>query len=177
MHLWRSVMFSLILVAIQILLFAACSKQEASTQPIQTLQVIVPGEGTENCRLGNSLTETELPFGKQKQKLNGHASAKNEGVEVIIENGKIDTIFYFFRSKTYRSFSGSTEKGIGANSTIDEVIKAYGKPDRIGESTVSEFGPEPGAKEHFLEYPKLGIYFTFYNEKLADIRIRPKKIS
>ncbi|MHA3576881.1 hypothetical protein ACX1HU_20050, partial [Yersinia enterocolitica] len=64
-----------------------------------------------------------------------------------------------------------TDKGIGKNSSIQDVYKAYGTPTREGDSVVSEFGAMPGAHEHTITYLHSGIEFTFWDKQLADIRV------
>jgi hypothetical protein len=76
-----------------------------------------------------------------------------------------------YRDSDFKPYQGKTDKGIGADSTMDDVQKAYGKPDRIGETVISEFGSKPGALEHYLPYGDLGIAFTFQDRKLANIRV------
>lgn len=89
-------------------------------------------------------------------------------------DGVIGAIHFYYRLPGYSAFDGKTDKGIGISSSISEVIDQYGEPDRIGESTVSEFGAVPGAKEKSLQYWEQGIIFTFWDEKLADIRVLGK---
>ena len=67
-------------------------------------------------------------------------------------------------------FSGRTQAGIGADSTIADVVEAYGEPSNRGESVVSEFGAMPGAREEWLSYESAGLSFTFWEDELADIR-------
>lgn len=96
--------------------------------------------------------------------------AKEEGVEALVASGKIQCLFFHFISSTYTCYAGATDKGIGRDSMIEDVLKAYGTPDDISESEVSEFGDMPGAHEKKLSYKRLGITFTFYDRRLGDIR-------
>ena len=57
------------------------------------------------------------------------------------------------------------------------MVKQYGKPDRVGESIVSDSGDKPGAKECYLDYTKMGIAFTFYDKELAVVRVFAKNDS
>ena len=86
-------------------------------------------------------------------------------------NGKIRTIFLYYKLPKYTVFAGRTDKGIGKGSSIDDVYKAYGSPSNESDSVISEFGSVPGAKEHAMDYEHQGITFTFWDKKLADIRI------
>jgi hypothetical protein len=132
---------------------------------------IKPGEGFEDCKLGDSKEDLELKFGVPTKNDGTYIDYFEKGLEVSMNKGKVDAIFLMYRSKTHMTFDGITDKKIGFTSTIPEVIRLYGKPDRIGNSIVSSYGTFPGVHEYYLEYNTLGIAFTFYDNELADIRI------
>lgn len=132
---------------------------------------ILPGKGFEECKLGDSSEDVLEKFGTPSKNDGNYIDFYEKGFEVAIKNGKVDAIFFLFRSKSFMTFDGVTDKKIGFTSTIPEVIRQYGKPDRIGNSVVSEYGTFPGAHEYYLEYNSLGLAFTFYDNELADIRV------
>jgi len=135
---------------------------------------ILPGVGLKGCRIGAPLEDARKQFGEPSSDGGSYIHFAAQGVEACVEAGKIRTLFFHYRSRTHKQFRGRTDKGIGKQSTIEEVMKQYGEPDRIGESVVSEFGPEPGAYEHYLPYARLGIAFTFSDRKLAHVRVFEK---
>jgi hypothetical protein len=140
----------------------------AQSNPVYTIKA---SEGFNGCKLGDDYSDIESSFGKPSKYDGAYADYTEKGFEVLVKDGKVDAIFLMYRSKTFMTFDGVTDKKIGFMSTIPEVIRMYGKPDRIGNSVVSEYGTFPGAHEYFLEYSSKGIAFTFYDNELADIRI------
>jgi len=154
--------------ALLVLCFFASFNLFSQSKPIYTIK---PGEGFENCKLGDSRDDLESKFGTPTKNDGDYIDYYEKGLEVSMKNDKVDAIFLMYRSKTFMTFDGVTNKQVGFSSTIPEVIRMYGKPDRIGNSIVSSYGTFPGAHEYFLEYSSLGIAFTFYDNELADIRI------
>lgn len=146
----------------------AFSNLFSQSKPVYTIK---SGEGFEDCKVGDSSDDLIEKFGKPSKNDGAYIDYYEKGLEVSIKNGKVSTIFLLYRSKSHMTFDGVTDKKIGFNSTIPEVIRLYGKPSRIGNSIVSEYGSFPGAHEYYLEYNHLGIAFTFYDNELADIRI------
>ncbi len=140
----------------------------SQSKPVYTIK---PGEGFEDCKIGSSSDDLIEKFGKPSKYEGVYMDFYEKGLEVAFRDGKVNTIFLLFRSKTHMTFDGVTDKKIGFTSTIPEVMRLYGKPSRIGNSIVSQYGTFPGAHEYYLEYNNLGIAFTFYDNELADIRI------
>lgn len=154
--------------ALLVLCFFASSNLFSQSKPVYTIK---HGEGFEDCKLGDSKEDLESKFGTPSKNDGTYIDFYEKGLEVAMRDGKVNTIFLLYRSKTHMTFDGVTDKKIGFNSTIPEVIRLYGKPSRIGNSIVSKYGTFPGAHEYYLEYNHLGIAFTFYDNELADIRI------
>lgn len=137
---------------------------------------IIQGVGLKECYIGMDASCFQRAFGGMRDRQYGeYLKAPNHGVEASIVNGKINVLFFYFYSRTKTSFGGSTDRGINANSSPLDVIAEYGQPDRIGQSVISEYGAMPGANEKSLEYPRLGVTFTFWDDRLADIRIYSKR--
>jgi len=143
--------------------------------PVQTdnlgPRTIVPGFGLKECRVGGMVADAQALFGKPSGQEGENVSFAEQGVELATQDGKIHTLFFMYRDRDYKPYSGKTDKGIGPESTIDDVQKAYGKPDRIDENVISKQGSNPGAVEHYLPYSKLGISFIFHDQKLANVRV------
>lgn len=122
---------------------------------------IVAGEGVGLCRIGaNKQTAIDL-FGTPAQDESGCLEFPSAGVEIAYdENDRIETIFLFFRTPPASSFAGKTDRGIGVESSIDDVLATYGKPTSVLDFTEKTFA-----------YASLGIIFTFHTGRLVDIRV------
>jgi len=134
---------------------------------------IIQGVGLKECYLGMDASFFQRAFGGKRE--GQYLIAPNHGVDALIVDGKISELFFYFYSKTKSSFAGSTDRGINANSSPLDVTAKYGQPDRIGQSVISQYGAMPGANEKSMEYPRFGVTFTFWDDKLADIRIYSKR--
>jgi len=137
--------------------------------------VIEPGKGFMQIEIGDYKNELLKLLGKPSEDDGKYITYGRKGVQCLLEDNRVKTIFLFFRSRNYFTFDGITDKGIGFSSSIPDVIRKYGEPDRIGESTISEYGSNPGVREISLNYHKLGITFTFWDSELADIRLYSHK--
>jgi hypothetical protein len=136
-----------------------------------SLQTILPGEGLKGCQIGGTTADAKVLFGNPSKLEGSYVIFTDKGIDLLLKDDKIKGIFFYFRDRDHKPFAGKTDKGIGRDSTMEDVQKAYGKPDRIGESVVSEFGSNPGAVEHRLPYAKLRISFAFHDRKLANVRV------
>lgn len=134
---------------------------------------IIQGVGLKECYIGMDTSCFQRAFGGKRE--GQYLIAPNHGVDALIVDGTISVLFFYFYSKTKTSFAGSTDRGINANSSPLDVTAKYGQPDRIGQSVISQYGAMPGANEKSMEYPRLGVTFTFWDDKLADIRIYSKR--
>ena len=158
--------------------FGVCPQDQDGSRPLPAPQPraelkfsIMSGVGLNECYIGMDARAFQRAFGGKAA--GTYLRAPDKGIDASIQNGKITALFFYFYSRTHNSFPGSTDRGIESTSSIADVLAKYGQPDRLGESVVSEYGPMPGAFEKSLEYRRLGITFTFYDERLADIRTYP----
>ncbi|WP_218192559.1 hypothetical protein [Pseudomonas sp. Irchel s3h17] len=165
-NLWTLVRSLLLCVATFSL--SACGSNVEVPVP-STRYLITSGVGLPDCRIGKDENNFIEQFGGKKWE--DYWTAESKGVGVKVVDGKIATMFFFFYSKTHTSFDGQTNVGIGKNSSINDVVRAYGEPQRIGESDLPDSSAMPGAHEISLEYPSMGIVFTFWDRRLADIRV------
>jgi hypothetical protein len=150
--------------------FAGATPRPANdrARPEGPRYTILPGKGLKECSLGMPERTAIDLFGRPHW--------TEQGVEVEAEAGKIAAMFFHYRSRKVVTFDGTTDRGLGMWSTIPEVRRLYGKPSRVGDSIVSEFGPMPGARDYTMEYARLGISFTFYNNELGHIAVyAPRK--
>jgi len=66
------------------------------------------------------------------------------------------------------TFAGRTEEGIGIGSTREQIISAYGQPDRTG--TDANKGVIEG-----LDYDKLRINFSIWQDKVISMTLEAPK--
>ena len=135
---------------------------------------IMPNIGLSECPVGSLNTDFEKLFGGERYepKLKDfnlkYIVSKENGIEVLIEEERIRTFFFHFSNDGYTDFSGKTDKGIGRDSTIKDVISKYSEPDNIEEDDYSQ----PSILKKDLEYDRLGITFNFENEQLKTIVVQ-----
>ncbi len=147
-------------------------------------QIITAGIGLDACPIGCDQHQFASLF-SEVQHTGGSVFAHNDGVEAAVRRGRIVAVFFFFnKNRTHQldsggaaryganpnmksDFHGRTDTGIGADSSIDDVIKNYGKPDRYWET----LGRIEKGKEISLAYASKGISFTFFDGRLGDIRV------
>ncbi|TWT74702.1 hypothetical protein CA13_74070 [Planctomycetes bacterium CA13] len=140
------------------------------TSPLPLMEII-PGRGVDGCEIGVARETAREVFGPTESTSASYLEFPEVGVEVICRRKIVQTLIFYFRLNDYGRFNGLTREGIGANNSVDDVLKTYGKPSRTSESTVSEFGAAPGAREKSIEYNNWGITFKFWDGQLADIRV------
>ncbi|WP_165226083.1 LolA family protein [Aquisphaera insulae] len=77
-----------------------------------------------------------------------------------------------------REFRGKTDKGIGLGANRDDIIRAYGPPDREDVSRNKDVfkdaaDPEKPTGQTGLSYDKLQLNFALWEGKVYQIRITP----
>jgi hypothetical protein len=171
-----------LLAPLAALLLAGCSAQAPdepkpppAPPPAGPQFTILPGQGLDKCAIDGPVQQARELLGRPERTTDTALEYYRRGVMVQTDRGQIDALIFFYRSRTHMTFDGVTDKGVGMWSTLPEVVKRYGEPDRIGESTISPAGEFPGFHEFTLEYPRQGIVFTFYDNELADIRVFAKR--
>lgn len=92
-----------------------------------------------------------------------------KGIQISTENGKVMTVFLYYKSSEFNTFSGKIDI-VNKETTIDDVAKAFGLPSYTSVSTISEYGEFHGAKETYMSYDSLGLSFSFYDKELGNIR-------
>lgn len=144
---------------------------DPSLQPrVASKHSIVPGLGIDGCSVGDPKEDAIAMLGTPASDESGYTEYPNHGIEFASdENGRIKSLFMYYQMPDYTIFSGATKDGINAQSSVDDVLRIYGTPSRVGESTISQFGAKPGAIEKSLQYYGKGIVFTFWDGKLAYI--------
>ena len=164
-----------LLVSVFCLILTGCGLTESHSKTDHEF-LITPGIGIKNLSLNDSIQHAKTQFSSEFVAKGSYLFLPAKGLDVSYgEDGRIRAIFLYYKLPGYVAFDGITDKGIGKESSINDVLKAYGSPSREGDSIISEFGSVPGAHEHTITYAHQGIEFTFWDKKLADIRvIRPQ---
>lgn len=150
-------------------------------------EIITPGKGLAKIRLGDPKESLYKAFGKPTDKLVMDPKDQNKfpgdywitfgrsGVQALIADQRILTLFFHFKSRKSSTFNGVTDKGIGFPSSVRDVISSYGNPDETRKSVVSKFGEYPGAQEIRMNYSTLGVSFLFLDGELSQIIVTKKK--
>lgn len=155
-------------------------------------QVITAGIGLSACPIGCDKHQFVSLFSESKN-IGSYVHVGNHGIEASVKRGHIAAVFFYFNTNRTREsntgaptdllekwitwnnsefgaksdFNGRTNTGIGADSSINDVIKTYGKPEEYWEGP----GPYSKGQEIGLDYSSKGIFFTFIDNRLSDIRV------
>ncbi|GAA4299299.1 hypothetical protein [Nibribacter koreensis] len=161
----KSYLYLIALVA----LIVGCKVSKPTTSQIGA--TIIEGIGIQGIRVGDKIDDVLKITGKPSKNDDEYYYFYDKGFEFTVSDNKVKTIFFYYLSKKYQPFNGPTDKGIKKESTIEEVLERYGEPERTGKSIMSSYSDFAGQEDYNLNYYSKGITFTFYNKKLADIRI------
>ncbi|PVY40932.1 hypothetical protein [Pontibacter virosus] len=161
----KSYLFVFAIVA----LIVSCKVSKQATNQIGT--TIVEGNGVQGINVGDNISNVLKITGKPSKTDEEYYNFYDKGIEFTVAGNQVRTIFLYYISNKYQPFNGQTDKGINKESTIEDVLKNYGEPDRIGQSIISSGSAFAGQEDYNMNYYSKGITFTFYNKKLADIRI------
>jgi hypothetical protein len=131
--------------------------------------IVTPLEGIDPVKFGMSSAEVEKALGKadsaQERGKNGYVDlnygsrgfflgvSKTRGVVVIsCQSQKVQLL-------RIRDFSGKTDKGICLGASLDDIVKAYGQPDR----------KETNQQMTYLSYEMLHSHFTLAVYNFVDM--------
>ncbi|MGH7169149.1 MAG: LolA family protein [Gemmataceae bacterium] len=147
----------------------------APEDPRQKDLIVTPLAGIGPVKFGMSRADVEKALGKadaaEKQGKNGYVSlsygsrgfflgvSKTRGVVLISCQAQSVQLLRI------RDFRGKTDKGIALGASLDDIVKAYGKPDR----------KETKQRMTYLSYSKLHASFTLAENKLVDMMFMKRK--
>ncbi len=167
-------LFSLLTLCLVALV--GCGKKTAEDEPPDKL-IIEALVGIGPVRFGMSKDEVIKHFG-QPDKILGkgtelnYVSSRGLGFTVDAELGMQKIKCWSDNWPTrlpfaVTTFAGSTKEGIGMGATREQIVAAYGQPDR----TTTD------AKGYFenLHYDKLRIKFTLWQDKLTSMILEAPK--
>ena len=166
-HLGKTLLF-LLLVSI---LGPACKSQnvpdpkrpEVVSVPSLTLTsgLLEPGVGIKEIKLGQSRADAEKAFGPPSEEDQNEYSKgqtyllfHGKGVELRLQDDKIDMITVFAKKEKWTAYPGGTTEGVGVASSAADINKALGTPE--------EQAPRS------LQYLKKGIVFSFDQNREGD---------
>ena len=161
---------NLLIIITIVLLFANCSTTKTLTVKYKT--------GLNEVSIGNNLKKFQSILGKTEE-VNNKWKEKNgvvyvnyykKGISLLVRQDTVQTIFYYFVSKEFNPFKGTIESDISNKTKIEDIKQKFGEPDRVSTTIVSEYGEFPNATNVYLTYDKLGVAFSFLDDKLANIR-------
>jgi outer membrane lipoprotein-sorting protein len=126
---------------------------------------VKPGVGIGPIKFGASKDEVLKHFGKpdveEGRGTSLNYNSRGYGFAVSPKLGVI--MIYCYTQATFatkvRDFQGKTTEGIGMGSSQEQVVKAYGKPDKVESMGV-------GAK---LKYDRLNMEVTLLNDKVIQL--------
>jgi hypothetical protein len=157
-----------------IALLAACAHhahpaaKAKAVDPSQMSANVYPGESVGPIHIGNSEDEVRAALGPVEVEKIGEGadvsqfmSYQDHGLSMSIDkNGHVDAIHAYsgraggYEKAEWRRFDALTNRGITFDSKYDDVIAAYGQPDKSGELT---YAPIPSKWIHY----NIGIQFDF----------------
>jgi len=173
-------LLSLLMVTLPALV--SCSKKAEEGEAVEEL-IVEPLVGIGAVQFGMSKDEIIEHFGQPDKvttrtegtKLN-YVASKGLGFEVDSELGlaKIQCWSKNWPEKllfTVANFTGKTKEGIGIGSTQEQIISAYGQPDRTDRKEI-------GANKEIIEgldYDKLRINFSIWQDKVISMTLEAPK--
>ena len=95
------------------------------------MKTIVPGEGIGQCVIGSPPEMAIAEFGNADvSEIEGskYFCFPKHGIELVLEEGKVDMIWVKFREDGFQTFQGTTPNGVGYSSSVDDVVTAFGRP-------------------------------------------------
>jgi hypothetical protein len=161
------------LLTVSLVTFVSCGKKAEEDVAANEL-IIEPLVGFESVKFGMSKDEIIEYFGQPDKvhtqtkgiKLN-YVASKGLGLEVDSEIG-LQKIQCWSKNWPTRlpfavaNFAGRTKEGIEIGSTREQIISAYGQPDRTSTDD------NKGVIEN-LDYDKLHVRFSIWQDKLISM--------
>lgn len=160
-------------ILFSILLLTFCSALAVAQQATAEIEpVLIPGKGWGDVVIGakREAIEAVLGRGEDRSKYEDvyFVDYPKKGIQISYTNKSDEayTIFFYNNQRRYENFVTpriKTDKGINWRSSPEEIIKAYGKPNR-------EFSDESGNNAwRRLEYDKTDFLFEFGELKRIGI--------
>jgi outer membrane lipoprotein-sorting protein len=137
---------------------------------------VIPGVGIGRVKFGMSKDEIIKICGKpdlvgeRGGMISVDYPSRGYGFVVVPRRGGLITIRCISQEDSVfkvRDFAGKTREGIGIGSSLKDLEKAFGKPDRVESNSDA-----PGATGTNVEYGKLGLQFTLFYDKVVDLSMQ-----
>jgi outer membrane lipoprotein-sorting protein len=137
---------------------------------------VIPGVGLGRVKFGMSKEEIVKLLGKPDNvgEKNGAISvdyypSRGYGCVIVPKRGGLISISCSSQEESAfktRDFAGTTKDGIGIGSSLQDLEKAFGKPTAVEKTDV------PGATGTYVRYPKLGLEFTLFHDKVVAFMLQ-----
>ncbi|MEO7106425.1 MAG: hypothetical protein ABIZ09_08640 [Rhodoferax sp.] len=141
----------------------------AADPAVRATHQIVESIGLKGCKIGDDDAAFQRLFGGTSA--NGHLISEAKGVEAATTHGKIVSLIFHFSSSSFGVFDGETLMGIGRQSSPEDVIRTYGKPESLQDGPGPLTSATSWKQELSIRYWSKGLTFTFWDGRLADIRV------
>jgi len=164
------------LVLASLLALLGCGDAPAPIVKPTEPNVIVPAYGIKSVHIDMPIEELGPEWEKETRSGPAYYFLKRpRGISArqdIKGKNVLDQVHFRFHEDGYQPFQGRTNKGITAESTIEEVIKAHGQPDSISAPAVFRFQRgNPNSTAVSLYYLTKGISFFFDKDVLQFISV------
>lgn len=119
-------MFRVLLASVLCLSLTGCGLPNSHAKTEHEF-LITPGIGIKNLSLNDSIQHAKTQFSGEFVVKDGYLLLPTKGLDASYgEDGRIRAIFLYYKLPRYVTFDGITDKGIGKDSSIKDVLKAYG---------------------------------------------------
>jgi hypothetical protein len=147
----------------------------AATATSQVQRTWRARRGLDGCALGGTVARCRKMLGPDEDFFDD-AMFPAIGVQVSFDNDLVTEIdIHYLRdvdTQRITLFTGTDAKGIGAASTPDDVLRAYGASPEVEDREPTKFGRWPKARLHILKYPRDGLLFMFVDGALGLVMLR-----
>ncbi len=158
-----------------LLICASCSEQRLASSIPMSDDIVMPGQGIRSCCVGMSVDQLQgewIPGDPNDFITRDYLYHPAMGIVVVQKDSMVycvSCVYQLDDDFLEVPYRGKTEQGISADSSIENVIQAYGRPTCI--SATSEL--DSGAEAVGLDYVELGVYFSFRDRVLTAVDVLP----
>ncbi len=132
---------------------------------------VIPGVGLGPVKFGMTRDEVVKIIGKPDVEKKTAIEYPSRGYGFAFSKTGALTWIYCFSQEDYeyktRDFAGKTKEGVGIGSTLEDIKKAFGKPDSVGKNPSAD----GQRKVTGVHYKKLGLHFGLIGGKVAGFSL------
>ncbi|MEE9369776.1 MAG: hypothetical protein V3V05_13080 [Pontiella sp.] len=123
-------------------------------------KTITEGVGWDALHIGATRAELIAEFGHPDHRNSKVMAWKDKNIMCHLDGGKKSDLHKAVQLNFGSEFSGTTSKSIKVGSTEEEVLAAYGNPERISTSRVRDIRPGARGAIKTMTWPEIGIQIT-----------------